>query len=841
MRFVASLSCLLPLVTFAACGDDTAPPPPFDAGTPEDGGPLFDGGPIPAPGFECTIGDEFPLPAFSANLGSDAVDIAIAGGSPFGPAEDSAEQRAFIYASTADSVFVLDPADEELRTLGDMVTPEATPLSGGALRGRSNGRVYVGAAGNTRIFERDFSTRDTIAGEFAEARGLDVNASGHIFVATADRVALLRGGTTTYFADGVVSERGNVDPTDVALDEARDHVFVASESGVDIFLHTNLGHIAHLDIPGAQSLAVDRYGYLYIVTNAGAGSELVIVHPTALREIFRTPLPRTSSRIAIGGDFLAITGEGGIVDVYGLGSVQSQACIAKMELVTPARMVAGDTQQIRAEITGPDGTIDRLSFRRQGQVLGATGGDANGPFFSYSGIGVASFAPTGRGPTGFEVQLMGFRQVFTVDVLAPPATTPLTGEITDLMWDPSDGIIQIAGTATVPAGATLSIAAGTLVRMAEGALLVIDGDIEVLGSRDEPVSIFGVAGGETWSQIHHRGDNGGAGGSYTYRYAFIAGGGNHADEYSYGRWKHCCPPVLYVEEGTFVMEESVIGDTVNKALMISNGDVTLSGCAVQRVGMGPEFEAESVDIDDLWISEVRGIDDNDGLYFWKVGQCCAVRVDVCTTTCGAPYPETIVDVDGLVLADGDDDGLDTQFSFAFVGDNTADMSPVLRNVIIYGWADKGMSLAGGNTVMDNVLSVFNRNLGIKADDNDPQSVVFPDVLFSVLNSTIAHNANHGLFFGTQGGRTEFSDASHMTMAVRDSIVYANPENAYRHYDVSTFTVDRSVFPGAIGTVGSDVTNAAPVFIDPEGGDFRVSPVSEASTLVDGRAPGFTRF
>ncbi|MFT5355993.1 MAG: hypothetical protein ACI9KE_003215, partial [Polyangiales bacterium] len=691
--------------------------------------------------------------------------------------------------------------------------------------------------GNTRIFERDLSMRDAIAGDFTEARGIDVNASGHIFVATADRVALLRGGTTTYFADGVVSERGNVDPTDVALDEARDHLFVASETGVEVFLHSNLGHVAHLDIPGAQSLALDRYGYLYVLTNAGDGSDLVIMHPEALREVFRAPLPRSASRIAIGGDYLAIAGDAA-VDVYGLGSIQTQACIAKMELVTPARMIAGDTHQIRAEITGPDGTIDRLSFRRQGQVLRGT---VSVPFFSYSGVGIASFAPATAGPADYEVQVMGFHQSFTVDVLPVPTTPPLTGEVTDLMWDSSDGVIQIAGTATVPAGATLSIAAGTLVRMAEGALLVIDGDLEVLGTRDEPVSIFGAAGGETWSQIHHRGDNGGAGGNYTYRYAFIAGGGNHADEYSYGRWKHCCPPVLYVEEGTFVMEESVIGDTINKALMISNGDVTLSGCAVQRVGMGPEFEAQSVDIDDLWISEVRGIDDNDGLYFWKVGQCCAVRVDVCTTTCGAPYPETIVDVDGLVLADGDDDGLDTQFSFAFVGDETADMSPVLRNVIIYGWADKGMSLAGGNTVMDNVLSVFNRNLGIKADDNDPQSVVFPDVLFSVLNSTIAHNANHGLFFGTQGGRTDFSDGSHMTMAVSDSIIYANPENAYRHYDVSTFTARRSVFPGALGTVADDVTDAAPIFIDPEGGDFRVSPVSEAATLVDGRPPGFTRF
>ncbi|MFK8001948.1 MAG: hypothetical protein AB8H86_20295 [Polyangiales bacterium] len=833
MRFIASLSCPTAL---SACGDDTTPPP-FDAGTPADGGPLFDGGMIPPPGFECTQGDEFPLPAFSATLGAEPVDIAVAGGSPFGPAENAAEQRAIIYASTADGVFTLDPASEDLQALGDMVAPQPTSLGGGALRGRSNGRIYVAANGSTRIFERDLSMRDTVAGEFTEARGVDVNASGHIFVATPERVALLRGGSTTYLADGVVGERGNVDPKDVALDEARDHLFVASDTGVEVFLHSNLGHIAHLDIPGAQSLALDRYGYLYVLTSGAGESDLVIMHPTALREVFRVTLPRASSRIAVGSEHLAIAGADGVVDVYGLGSVQAHACIAKMELVTPARMVAGDTQQIRAEITGPDGTIDRLSFRRQGQLVR---GALNIPFFSYSGVGVASFAPTGSGPADYEVQLMGFRQTFTVDVLAPPASAPLTGVVTDLMWDSSDGVIQVSGTATVPAGATLSIAAGTLVRMAEGALLVIDGDIEVLGTREEPVSIFGVAGGETWSQIHHRGGNGGAGGNYTYRYAFIAGGGNHADEYSYGRWKHCCPPVLYVEEGTFVMEESVIGDTTNKALMISNGDVTLSGCAVQRVGMGPEFEAESVDIDDLWISEVRGIDDNDGIYFWKVGQCCAVRVDVCTTTCGAPYPETLVDVDGLVLADGDDDGVDTQFSFAFVGDETADMSPILRNVIIYGWADKGMSLAGGNSVMDNVLSVFNRNLGIKADDNDPQSEVFPDVLFSVLNSTIAHNANHGLFFGTQGGRTSFSDGSHMTMAVRDSIVYANPENAYRHYDVSTFRVDRSVFPGAIGA-SPDVTDAAPIFIDPEGGDFRVSPVSEAANLVDGRAPGFTRF
>ncbi len=806
-------------IGLAACGDDSTQPP-FDADTPADAGPLQDAGPLMHPHFECTVSGETPQPRWEG-AAADGYDIAIAGGSPLVQAQSDAR----VVVSAGAGLLTFD-ANSELPGTTDTLTAVVTSGLGTArgLVGLSDGRLWVGDGDRDEL--REISATGELGqtlranGGWDGAGAIALDAAGRFLVAGTDAMLLAgpTGGETNTFAN---QGRGDVVPRDVDLDEMRNRIYVVADGSIEIFQLSNLAHVARVELAGARSIARDRFGYLYVAT----GDAVVLFDGDSLQEIQRLNI--AADRIAIGGEWMATLSEG-TVQGYGLGEVQAGACIAASRVEAPSRVLAGHLHQLRVEVQNPDGEIDRRTFRRQGRI---TVGDQTESFFLYSGVGVAPLRISDPGAAEVQIEVMGFSHRVMVDVIAEPTDPPLTGELTDLSWGPEDGVIHLSGTTVVPAGETLTLAAGTLVWMDEGALLRVEGDLRAEGRSESPIAIVGPADGPTWSQIHHVGD-----GTYHYAHVFVAGGGNHADAYSYRRWKHCCPPVLYVEAGTLTMEDSVIGDTVNKALMVSDGNASLSGCAVQRVGMGPEFEAPTVRIQDVWVSEVRGIDDNDGIYFWKVGQCCAVPTDVCTISCGAPYPQTSVEVDGLVLADGDDDGLDTQMSFASVGGDTHPMSPILRNVTIYGWADKGMSLAGGNAWIEDALVVFNNNLGIKADDNDPRSETFPDVRFDIRQSTVAHNVNHGLFFGVQGGMTDFGDGSHMTMSVEDSVIYGNAENAFRHYDVSTFESRRSVFPGAPGTT-DNVQTDDPRFIDPVGGDFRLSPLAPAATLAGGDPVG----
>ena len=843
------LACAL--LVLCACGDDDETdagvdvgvdvPVLEDAGDPPDGGPLFDGGMPMHPRFDCTLAVDAPEARWSAPIGRASALGAVSG--RLAVAHDDGLTLFTIGEGplSASETFGRGSGQLEVAGARGLATRGDTLWIGDA----GNARIQVWRVAETTTFVRTLQGADTELGRLPELGAIALDSLGQLFATDT-----MRNDLRVFGADGELQVRelwgdaryassgGDLGgPRALAIDHVRNRVYVADVDRIVVFRYTDGAHVASLDHPGVRGLALDRHGFLFASDD---GRSVRVFEPDTLRDVHDFPSGATvGGPLAIvesdaGEHFLAVADATQVLGLS-LADVHARACIEQLRVSVPT-LLTGAAQSLRVELIRADGEHDVLGFRQPGRVV-VTETDGTpiteSAFTLYNGMGSAPFRIDFEGDVRVRVEVAGhaWTEMRTVSAAAPVA---MTGTLTELAWS---GTVQLSGTAIVPSGETLTIAAGTNVILEPGAVLQVDGDLRAEGTDAQPIAIFGSDPDDTWSQIHHRGTDS----TYVYRNVFVRGGGNHEDAWTYRRWKHCCPPILYFEAGDVTLERVVIGDSPNKSLMISDGSIVMRECAVNRVGMGPEFELPSTTIEDLWVTEVRGVDDNDAIYFWKVGQCCGVPTDVCTAPCGGPYPQTEVIVRGLVLADADDDGVDTQFSWDFVGPMTHPASPDLRDVIVYGIADKGMSLAGGNTVITNALIFDNGNLGIKTDDNNPLREDHPDVSTIVRNSTIADNPNYGVFLGVQGA-SMFSDGSHITVSIEDGVLWNNGtavETVFREQEIS---IERTVNPMPIGSIGVDNLTSDPRFIDPARQEYRLNPRSPAATLAeDGRPAGFRGF
>lgn len=845
------LACAL--LVLCACGDDDSSdggtdagidvPVLEDAGDPPDGGPLFDGGAPMHPRFECDLRPETPPTRWTASVG-DVRAMASVGGHLV---VAHGGVTLFPIADGALSASETLESGGALITFAESVATRADQIYVGDTAGQ---RIHVLRFDGTTSLLRTLEGSETELGALPRTGPIAVDSLFQLFATDSRRNDLRVFGTEPdlqvreLWGDArYESSGGNLgEPGGVAIDHVRNRVFVGDYNHIVVFRYTDGAHLATLDVAGRLGVALDRHGFVYALDPDE--HQVVVIEPETLRPVFEFPAGiTTSGRIAIveaddGEAFVAIAdGAAGEIRGHSLADVQARACIEQLRVSTPT-LIDGAAQSVRVELIRPDGEHDVLGFRQPGRVV-VTQADGtpitDSSFTLYNGMGSAPLQIDFEGEVELRVEVAGhvWSETRTVTSTTP---TPLTGTLAgdDLSWD---GTVRLSGTVIVPTGETLTIAPGSNVMLEPGALLQVDGNLSAEGTDAAPIAIFGTDTSNTWSQIHHRGTDS----TYLYRNVLIRGGGNHEDEWTYRRWKHCCPPILYFEAGDVTLERVVIGDSPNKSLLISDGSIVMRECAVNRVGMGPEFELPSTNIEDLWVTEVRGVDDNDGIYFWKVGQCCGVPTDVCTAPCGGPYPQSEVVVRGLIVADVDDDGIDTQFSWDALGPMTHPASPDIRDAIIYGIADKGMSLAGGNTVVTNALIFGNGNLGVKTDDNNPLREDHPDVTTILRNVTIADNPNQGVFVGVQGA-SMFSDGSHIRVSILDDVLWSNGtpvETVFREREI---TIERSINPGPIDSMGGGNLTSNPSFLDPSRFDYRLNPRSPAATLAeDGGHVGFRGF
>jgi len=290
------------------------------------------------------------------------------------------------------------------------------------------------------------------------------------------------------------------------------------------------------------------------------------------------------------------------------------------------------------------------------------------------------------------------------------------------------GVVRVTNDVTVPAAASLTILSNTLVLLDgtnTGTVandLLISGRIESLGTENDPVTITcgSTNAAIRWGQIRHN-----TALPSLYQWTSITRAGRATGEGHTGT-----APILRPTGSTIRFENCNLTDHAEpvrgapgfglpgKIAQASGSSLTFIDCLFQRARMGPEINSTALFFTNIWVMDMNGNDDADGIYLHnqQAGQTIALS--------------------GCVFARGDDDGIDTLGATITV-----------ENCIVRDWNNlledaKAISaLNGAVRVRGSVI--VNSTVGISAKSGGATPSATP-VLVTLNNCTLAGNQTNVL-------------------------------------------------------------------------------------------------
>ena len=681
-----------------------------------------------------------------------------------------------------------------------------------------------------------------------DARDNAETARRDIQVFSPELKFLFKLGDSSY---GPLGKDGNVkEPENFVIDEARDRLYLCDESTneVVVYRYSDRSFIKRFSgfIGVPNGVDIDQYGFLYAVDegNEDEGSFVRVFDPDTLLEIYHfgtysdkddlTPGAfRSPDTLLIhkGFDLLLVADQGhDRIQAFRLSEIQQRACIAGLRVTSPSRALKGKSLTVRAELLRRDGQWDRGSFRVTADIEAR---DGTGKAIAvtpkkltlHNGMGAATVALETAGPVTLTVKVGAIEGTHTVEVLEAPAERALTGALAgaNLSWGPDDGVIRITGAVEVPEGKTLTIAPGTLVMLDEYARIDTYGHVDAQGTDEEPIAFFPVDRDKGWGQVESHG----ASADVVYTNVFFTGGAHVADPRAFANTRHCCIPMLHVHGGRFLMTRSVIADSEGKGLLAIAADLEIKGSYLGQLEMGAEIDCNRALLEDNFVVEMRGKDDNDGIYIWGFDAYGLADQTRQEHWVGKTREDEDVKVVRTVVADGDDDGIDTRGS-----------SPLFEGCLMYGWADKGVSLTNGKPHIQDTL-IFGNAIGIKVDnfnrpkawfDLHPPPLTFGPTLDHV---TIADHSKWGLWISDRNGTDADADVQPTLTGV---IIWDVPKAIETDFDPAKITVNKSILSDTIGTSGAGNVTDDPHFLAPAEDDYRTNPLSPAVELGTPDAP-----
>ncbi len=832
MRWVACLLCVL------GCDEATSPE---SAPAPLDGGPL-----APPPATACVrdvwpiiepvwiAGGPGPREATGAFGKPDAVLL-----DPDGLLLAGDEHEAY------EEIHVFDARTEDPDTTGEpieaLVDWGADPGPGGDgqmefrgvsgfARDRETGHVYVAEQGNARVqvlrpagpvrappyYVHEGYVGGPAAdpdrprdGEFVRLQALRTDALGRLFAsddakrnatsARRDVQVFDRDGAFLYaFGAGHLQE-----PENFVIDAVRDRIYVCDEGAAElvVFGYTDPGPLRRVGGFSGEpnGVDIDQFGYVYTVDQADPdGAHIRVLEPDGLAEVFRFGRYSGSPRpgffkspdtliVDVEQDLVVLADQGhGRIQAFRLSEIQARACVRTLRVAGPPRALSGSTLTLRVEALGPDGELDRSRPRRPAI---ARAGGRDHAFTLFGGVGSVTLPITGDGPLDVEVQTDALRALHTVDRLEAPASRALSGRLQgeELHWRQGD-IVSIDDSVEVPAGATLEIEPDVLVALGEGARLEVKGALHARGSEGAPIYFFARDPAKGWGQIDHHPGAGDA----VYTNVFLAHGAN-ASWTRNDELRHCCAYQIRFRGERLEMSRTVVADAPGKGLLSFDAAVLVRGALFQRLGHGVELIHGTGTITDSVFAELRGTDDNDGVYLGAKD---------------APGDFTLA---RIWVADVDDDGIDTENS-----------SPIATDVVVHDVEDKGLSLTGGSPVFTNCL-VFGARMGAKIDDKFKTAASVPEF----HHCTFVDNDEFGFLASTQNEHN--ADADIRPRFFR-SVVWGNGAGVETEFDPDTVRIEASLVEGTTeGVVVESAYEGTPVFLEPGRRDYRLHPLSPGAS------------
>ena len=372
----------------------------------------------------------------------------------------------------------------------------------------------------------------------------------------------------------------------------------------------------------------------------------------------------------------------------------------------------------------------------------------------YNGLGSTLITPTGSGDFTLTARLGNSEVSSTLVSLEGAPLSEVSGTLAgdETTW--SD-VVHVTGDLLVPSGHTLTIQPGTLVLVdgvasgEDGTDVDVEGAVQSLGTAADPVTFTAFDPTMPWGEIHH---NDAQPSLYQYTNFTRAGNSPRGGHTNSG-------PVFRPASSTITFDHASITDAAGKIMQATGSDLTFRNSHLARAIMGPEVASTALLFEDNWITEMFGPDDDDGLYIHgqQAGQDVTLR--------------------GGVIAHGDDDALDTLRATVTVED-----------YIFRDFADKGMSIYGGEVTLSEVLSVGN-GIGISAKERGTASGTV-----HIDRATIVGNG-----IGVEVNDKYDSPDAVIEYYVTNSIIWDNTTPIRTDYDPANIHIDYSnvgeVWPG----------------------------------------------
>ena len=236
-------------------------------------------------------------------------------------------------------------------------------------------------------------------------------------------------------------------------------------------------------------------------------------------------------------------------------------------------------------------------------------GSVISPAFAASGI--QTWAPRHH-------DLQGTR---TIVIEAETAWAPLEGIVDPGTEWPANSRVDVTGDLTIPAGRSLTVGPGTVVRMAAGVEWHVDGTLTINGTAGEPVVLTPSSADQPWGGITGRA----ASARVTLRHTILTGSGADPDWFGNnsgsGSSHRHEQPALYLGAGARAdLEDCCFIDNQGQASHGEDAFLTIQGCLIQRCISVGQFNGGQVSIRNSALiefpidSEIFQDDDNDGLY-----------------------------------------------------------------------------------------------------------------------------------------------------------------------------------------------------------------------------------
>jgi hypothetical protein len=478
----------------------------------------------------------------------------------------------------------------------------------------------------------------------------------------------------------------------------------------------------------------------------------------------------------------------------------------QLKLLTPDRYLPGLPLLVRLEVLDGSGRRDWSLWNAEATLSSSTPGVmlSTNRVVLRNGLGSALVSISGAGDFSLIATLGG---VQTNRLIHSATNIPVRG-VGGILPGGSTiwiGIILVTNDVIVPLGHTLMIDSNTIVLLngvTNGSVandISVNGSIAALGTEQHPVTITCAEPGLRfrWGQIRHNNSQ-----DSIYRYTTITRGGR-----STGEGHTDTAPVIRAIGTRIIFESCNITDQAEwskaspefgqpgKILQSSLGsDITFDDCLLARARMGPEVAGTTLLVTNSYIVEMYGTNDSDGL-FLDADQIGPITIS------------------GSVLAEGEDDGIDT-FGAVFR----------VENSIIRDWRNpfedtKGISVDGGEARIDHCLMVDNV-LGISGKGNNAVTVRVH------INQSTILSQNYAVGATNKSGTTPFID-----YRITNSIIRGQSDSVFTQYNPA----DIHFYYCNIGEswAGVNCSFTDPMFADAANNNYDPQPYSP---LIDAGDP-----